>query len=167
MNNNITQLQFLLNELNNYVIKVNDIITQMYNVINQLNNSIPNQFNNQMNSMENFMNMMNMNQMNFNLNINNNNLNLEDKNEQITYCNVLFNNSNTKTLISMDVNKTINELLNEYLKKINKIELINNYDNKIFFNYNAQQLNDKKDSKIKDVFDKLAEIYVLQIKQFI
>ena len=164
MNNNITQLQFLLNELNNYVIKVNDIITQMYNVLNQLNNPIPNQFNNQMNNMENFMNMMNMNQMNFNLNMNNNNLNLEDKNEQITYCNILFNNSNTRTLISMDINKTINELLNEYLKRINKIDLIDNYDNKFSFIYNANKLNDNKDSKIKNFFDKLAEIYVVQLK---
>ena len=161
MNNNINQLQFLLNELNNYFLKVNDIIIQMYNIINQLNTPVSNKFNNQMEKIENF---MNMNQMNFNSNINTNII-LGDNNKEKNYCNIIFNNSNFKTFIPIDINKNINELLNEYLKKIKRIKLIDNYDNKFLFIYNGNKLNENKDSKIKNIFlSKFGEIYVHQIK---
>ena len=70
-----------------------------------------------------------------------------------------------KIFLSIDENKTINELLNEYYKKDNRFDLVNNYDNYIKFNYNAGCiLNKFKTKKIKDIINRdIATIIVFEI----
>ena len=66
----------------------------------------------------------------------------------------------------MDENETINELLNEYCKRDNRFDLVNNYDNYIKFVYNAMTiLNQFKTNKIKEIINgELAIIIVNEIK---
>ena len=66
----------------------------------------------------------------------------------------------------MDDNKTFNDLLNQYYRKDNRFELVNNYDDNIIFNYNAGTiLNKLKTSKIKDIIKaELATVIVTELK---
>ena len=145
-NNNISpfsQIQMLLNELNNHVKIINELVLQMMNLISiQMNNQFQDQYN-QMNYL--------MNQ--FNLNMNNNNPLLENNNKILF--NFRFHNSNKEPFnysLSIDPNKTINELFNEYFRKINRLENINNYNEKYDFIYNASILNYLKEKKINEIF---------------
>ena len=147
INNNyqesFNQIQYLLNQLNNYVYKFNELINQINNIMNLLNN----QFNDQMNKNNNLMNMMNINPMNINLkNFSNN----EKKNT--IYLNFQFESGNGTTYFYIDGNKTINDLINEYFRKINKFEYIDNYDKNFFILYNSKKINFCKDSKINEFF---------------
>ena len=46
-NNSFNQIQFLLNELNNYTYKINEYIMQFNNIMNQIMITLNNQFNEQ------------------------------------------------------------------------------------------------------------------------
>ena len=159
MNNIINpfyQIQNLLNEVNAYVYKINQIILQINNIINlNLNNNNSNNFlfNNRINkannliNMNNFMNMMN--QMNNNMN---DDILINKKKENINYAKVTFIKVNgPKTELSIDNNKTVNELLNIYFQKNNRFEFIDNYEKNFVFLFNAIFLNEKKNEIIKDM----------------
>ena len=159
------QIQFLLNELQSHITKINEIIMKMNMEVNKINNPILNQYYMQMNNMNNFMNNMNNmnnNPMNFNLNMDNKLF------EDIRKISFVFRKDNgNKIFLSIDENKTINELLNEYCKKDNRFDLVNNYDNFIYFDYNAGIiLNKYKTSKIKDIIKgELATVIMREIKK--
>ena len=140
------QVQYYLNELSLHITKINDIIIQMNNYINQINNSqLFIDINNQKNQMNNFMmnNPMNFNMnMNMNMNMNNNlfpNMNKQDDFNEIIHKDNLINiQFFYHEMLSANIQfanrtLTINDLLNLYLKKINKRELVNNYNNNFFF----------------------------------
>ena len=57
-------------------------------------------------------------------------------------------------------------MLNQYYRKDNRFELVNNYDDNIIFNYNAGTiLNKLKTSKIKDIIKgELATVIVTELK---
>ena len=149
MNENpFSQIQMLLSKLSIYVNKVNEIIIQMNLIMNKMNYPIKNQPNIQMNEMNNFMNMMNVNQMNLNNNIENN---FEiDKNK--LFQTFKFSTYKEKIVFSFDVDKSCNDLFNEFCRRSNNFNFVNNYDNNVQFFYNADIINKFKDKKIKDVF---------------
>ena len=161
------QMKNLLNQLSNYIYNINDIILQMNNIINQINNPMINAINNQLNQFNNNMQMINNNQMNFNMNnnmqfpnnINNEILNKDDFNNCI---NIGFNTGGPDDyILFVNKNLTINELLNLYLKKINKSEYIDKYDNNYKFFYNCNLLNDCKEKTIKELLKNNSVITVL------
>ena len=154
------QMQNLLNQLSNYIYNINDIILQMNNIINQINNPMINSINNQLNQFNNSMKMINNNQMNFNINNNiqfPNQLNNEilNNNSPINCINIGFKYNHTggspENILFVNKNLTINELLNLYLKRINKLEYINKYDNYYRFLYNSLNLNICKDKTIGEI----------------
>ena len=59
-------------------------------------------------------------------------------------------------MLFINKNLTINELLNLYLKKNNKLEYIDKYDDYYRFIYNVLLLNDYKEKTINEfkIFDK-------------
>ena len=158
--NLLFQMKNLLNQLSNYIYNINDIILQMNNIINQINNPMINAINNQLNQFNNNMQMINNNQMNFNMNnnmqfhnkINNEILNNNDFNNCI---NIGFQYNHTDgpadDILFVNKNLTINELLNLYLKRINKLEYIGKYDNYFRFLYNAETLNKYKEKTINEL----------------
>ena len=163
------QIQNLLNEVNAYVYKINQIILQINNIINlNLNNNNSSNFlsHNKTNEENNFINMNifnnMMNQMNNNMN---NDILNNKKKDDIDYINVNFIKDNgQKTLLSIDNNKTINELLNMYCQKNNRFELIDNYDQYLAFLFNAEVLNKKKNKIIKDMGIRDHSIIVIEKK---
>ena len=138
MNNNyFGQIQILLAQVSDYVAKINEIILQINNIINSQN---------QMNDMMMQMNMMN-NMMNFPNNFNNdlnpllNNQPPELDNKMF---NVVFDYRSKPVIISAQEYLPMTEVINRFFKKINKPELINNYNKKIKFLYNAKELDISK-----------------------
>ena len=146
------QVQNYLNELSFHINKINYIIIQMNSFINnQINSS---QLSKDMNAqMNNFM-MMNNNSINFNMNMNNNlfpNIQENDDNliEKIrtdNLINIVFNyNEKHSNIQTVNKKLSINDLLNLYFKKINKIEYINNYNKFFHFYYNGKIINNSKE----------------------
>jgi hypothetical protein len=58
----------------------------------------------------------------------------------------------SKTTVEIDKNNSIDELLKQYLTKINKSEIINNTEESLYFTYNAEKLEFGDERKIEDVF---------------
>ena len=159
MNENpFSQIQMLLSELSIYVNKVNEIIIQMNLIMNKMNYPIINQPNIQMNEMNNFMNMMNVNQMNLNNNIENN----FEINKKKFFYNFQFSESNGKVIgFPFEIDKSCNDLFNEYCRRSNNFNFIDNYDNYIDFIFNASLINKLKEKKIKEVFKGSPKINVI------
>jgi hypothetical protein len=155
-NNSFGQIQNLLAQVSNYVAKINEIIFQINNIINSQN---------QMNGMMMQMNMMN-NMMNFQNNFNNdlnpllNDQPLELDNKMI---NVVFHYRGNPILIPAQEYLPLTEVINRFLQKIDKPELVDNYQKKIKFLYNAQELdNSKKVGEISQ--NKLFRIQVYDLQ---
>ena len=136
-NNSFGQIQNLLAQVSNYIAKINEIIFQINNIINSQN---------QMNDMMMQMNMMN-NMMNFPNNFNND-LNpllkdqpLELDNKMI---NVVFYYRGNPILIPAQEYLPLTEVINRFLKKIDKPGLIDNYQNQLKFYYNAKEFDNSK-----------------------
>ena len=159
--NNIKIISDLLLKLNDHIIQINDIIFEMNNTMNKINDSecIENMFKNT------YMDQMNelvkkMNSVNYNININSSislrklNLSLSEKeNESGTTHNIIFKTTlGMKTTIEFNSNLTVDELLKQYLTKINKTHLINNSEEKLYFTYNSENLELGDDRKIENVF---------------
>ena len=138
------QVQYLLNDLKLHINKVYEIFNQMNTIIvNQINNQNMNQCNMQLNDMINYMNMINNNQMNFN--INNNNF-FGEKREAFYYNISFVEDNGNKTFISIDIKKTINDLLNEFYRKNNCLNLLDNYDKHFIFVF-CEEIKPKKGRK--------------------
>ena len=140
------QLQNLLTQLNNHLSQVNQIILEMNNIINsQMNNSFNMNLMNQMN-MNNIINLNN--QINFSDNSLFNKQNLLNNNT--TFINVTFRTlSGLKILIPVEENTKIKNIIKLFFQRINKIDYIDNYKDKMSFIYNSQPLNE--DSKINEI----------------
>ena len=94
------------------------------------------------------MNMMEINSMN----LNNNNVISKENNKDMLY-NIGFKEDIRNKTINIgpfDKNKTINELINSYLMKIGRNDLIDNYDKYYTFLINATLLNCIKNKKINE-----------------
>ena len=152
-NENISSLQYLLSQISDHIYKINIIINQMTNIMNQMHSPMINQLNNLMiNQMNNFANLNQKMNCNFNLN---NSL----QNQNINLTNIIFDHCNgTKVTLIVDTSKTIGELLNLYFEKIKKPELINNYENLYYFEYNNMKIEKYKEKKIKDILDENCHI---------
>ena len=118
-NNSFNQIQFLLNELNNCTYKINEYIKQFNNIMNQIMIALNNQFNEQNNKINNPMNMMDINPINLNMN---NFPNFEKKND--IFFSFKFRDSNGNTYLSLNGNKTINDLINDYFRKKIKLNIL-------------------------------------------
>ena len=141
-------------ELSNYIYKINEIILQINNLMNQNNFLMANQMNNLMKQMNDINNINNFG--------NNNNFNHNFEflyNPKDLYNFVFQDDDGNSTIITINKNKTINELLNAYFQKIGKIEYINNY-NKIRFQYNYDNLVDIKEKQISKILIDGAKIRV-------
>ena len=143
-NNSFEQIQNLLTQISNYVSKINEIIFQINNIINSQNQM------NQMMQM-NMMNMMNNDMMNFENNfmpnINpllNNQIQQQLNDSKI---NIVFNYQGNKINVVAEESIPINEVINRFLKKIGKPELINNYQKEMTFLYDGRELDYTKNVK--------------------
>ena len=105
-----------------------DLKEQIDNIINQLNNISNNDINN---------NMMNMNEIIYNN----------------SFHNINFIKNGVSTLIICDGNITVGELINKYLIKIGRNDLINKEEIGLEFLFNAELINrfDKKNKKVDDL----------------
>ena len=143
-NNSFEQIQNLLTQVSNYASKINEIIFQINNIINTQNQM------NQMMQM-NMMNMMNNDMINFENNfmpnINpllNNQIQQQLNDSKI---NIVFNYQGNKINVVAEESLPINEVINRFLKKIGKPELINNYQRKMTFLYGGLELDYTKNVK--------------------
>ena len=151
----LQQMQILLNKLSNYIYQINSIITEMNNLFTQMNNPLINPMNFNFNPMLN--DNMNLNQNQFMMNLGN----IQDIKPKINAvfkvedCGEEIKKFSEKTgniiNIAIDPEKTINDLLIEFLKRIEKENNINEFKNKFYFSCSGNKLdfNDKK--KIKDI----------------
>ena len=144
-NNSFEQIQSLLSQISIYVSKINEIIFQINNIINTQNQM--NQMNEiiQMNMMNNMMNFGN----NFNPGLNpllNNQGMQQLKDKEV---NIIFNYNNKFTNIIAQNYLPINEVINRFLTKIDKPELINNYKNQMIFLFDGSVLDYSK--KVKEI----------------
>ena len=133
-NNSFEQIQSLLSQISNYVSKINEIIFQINNIINSQNQM------NQINIMNNMKNVGN----NFYPELNPllNNQGMHQLNEEIININFEYNGKFLN--ITAQGYLPINEVINRFLVRINKPELINNYKNQIFFLVNGLELDYSK-----------------------
>ena len=140
-NNSFEQIQNLLTQVSNYVSKINEIIFQINNIINSQN---------QMNQMMQ-MNMMNNEMMNFEKNFKpninpllNNQIPQKLNDRKI---NIVFNYQGNKINIVAEEYLPINEVINRFLKKIGKQDIINNYQNEMTFLSGGAELDYSKNVK--------------------
>ena len=140
-NNSFEQIQNLLTQVSNYASKINEIIFQINNIINSQN---------QMNQMMQ-MNMMNNDMMNFENNFKpninpllNNQIPQKLNDRKI---NIVFNYQGNKINIVAEEYLPINEVINRFLKKIGKQDIINNYQNEMTFLSGGAELDYSKNVK--------------------
>ena len=137
-NNSFDQIQNLLAQVSNYITKINEIIFQINNIINSQNQMMQ-------------MNMINNNMINFennfkpNLNPLLNNQMTQHLNDR--KINIVFNYHGNKINIVAEEYLPINEVINRFLKKIDKPELINNYQNEMTFLSGGAELDYSKNVK--------------------
>ena len=128
-NNSINQLPGLLTQLSNYMFKINEIILEMNNIINFHLNFSNNNLVNQMNNFINF----------------NQNLNPICKQEKKNYINVLFIDKLNATTINVFVedDSTEFDIIKVYLNKINRPDLIIDFEKELNFSFNGKKFGDK------------------------
>ena len=135
--NSINQLPILLAQLNDYMLKINEIILEMNNIINIHINSSNSNFLN--------LNQMQMNNiMNFNANLN---PAFKPKKNLMT---ILFNDRSNIITVSVDKNEDLTEyeIIKLFLNKINRPDLIGDYEKELYFLFNGQKFG-YKEKKIK------------------
>ena len=153
----LKQFSNLLSELNSHLVKINNIVFEMNNIINKLdtkpNSSLENDFTEQMNDL-----LKRINNMNHSTKLkvsyeDTNKLNNEQSNNLENIKNIIFKTTlGSKTTIEINISKTIDELLKQYLFKINRSDLINNTEESLYFTYNAEKLEIGDSRNISDVF---------------
>ena len=148
--NSFKQLQNLIVQISNHVYQINEIIIQMNKIINQMYLPNFNQMNNLMGQMNNLIgNQININQNfpNFNemqnFGFNNKNENFND----IIYIKFIKSDANPIG-ININKNKSIEELLNLYLKRSGL-----NYIDKLIILYNGESLLNLKEKKIREILE--------------
>ena len=152
----LKQFSNLLSDLNAHLVKINNIVFEMNNIMNKLSNksnSLENDFMGQMNDL-----LKRINNMNYNtkLKVSNDDINklsnLQSTNDE-NIKNIIFKTTlGSKTSIEINTSNTIDELLKQYLFKINRSDLINNTEESLYFTYNAEKLEFGEQRKINEIF---------------
>ena len=130
---------------NNFIIlnQINDLIAKIQNIsmkITNMNYQMP---------------MINMGGLNYNNNF------LNNKKEEKPMINVAFNNRGKKIVIPSYFGTTIDEMIKNYLIRINSPGLINN-KHAFFFIYNAEYLEFGDNRKIEDVFKASPDSFIIR-----
>ena len=158
-------LNFGINMLNlglqysNAMMKYN-LKYQIDNIINQLNNISFNITNNNIPNMQNMNNFPDIYSNSF-------------SNDSVKYNILFFRQDGLKTLIYYDGNCTIRDMINSYLIKIGRNDLIGKEDKEYDFPFNAKNINNNniKNKKVSEVFfnlwDRTSRVNVLIIKNCI
>ena len=166
--NPFIQIKTLINEINDYISKINDIITQVNDIVNQ-NQSQNESYNYNINfdsirqkihKRKNYMNKIEFRQISNDLG---SNYYSDEISSSKNWLNIKFLHlSGHFTYISIDGNKTKNELFNLYCEKNERSDLVNNYDNHYQFIYNVNKLNNYKSKKIFEMIKGKSTITVLE-----
>ena len=149
-NNSINQLPGLLTQLSNYMFKINEIILEMNNIINFHLNVSNNNLVNQMNNFINF----------------NQNLNPIYKQEKKNYINVLFIDTfnDTKVNVFVEDDSTEFDIIKVYLNKINRPDLIIDFEKELNFLFNENKFG-FKNKIISDRLRNGCQIKVVHLHQ--
>ena len=150
-NYSINQLPSLLNQINNYMLKINEIILEMNNIINiHINSQNNNNFLNPINDI---------------INNPNQNLNPVFQEEKKNLMSVVFND-NYSSPISVFVRNDLSEfdLLIIYFNRINRPDLIINYENELEFLYSGNRFGNIN-KKIKNLLVNGSSITVIHKRQ--
>ena len=82
--------------------------------------------------------------------------------------NFSFNYWNGRIIITIDPNSKIKVLLNSFFVRINRLDLVNNWEKKYDFLYNSLSLHRFLESKVKDIISyNFSPIQVLELKNVI
>ena len=142
------KLQFssLVSELNTYLIKITNIVYKINSVFSKMTSFEEKSNFNFLDQMNNLIKDINNSKYSELPKIQNNisGINI-DTIKIINFKTTLGN----KTTVEIDKNKTIDDLLKKYLEKLN---IINNSDESLYFTYNAEKLEFGDKRKIEDVF---------------
>ena len=142
------KLQFssLVSELNTYLIKITNIVYKINSVFSKISSFEEKSNFNFLDQMNNLIKDINNSKYSELPKIQNNisGINI-DTIKIINFKTTLGN----KTTVEIDKNKTIDDLLKKYLEKLN---IINNSDESLYFTYNAEKLEFGNKRKIEDVF---------------
>jgi len=142
------KLQFssLVSELNTYLIKITNIVYKINSVFSKISSFEEKSNFNFLDQMNNLIKDINNSKYSELPKIQNNisGINI-DTIKIINFKTTLGN----KTTVEIDKNKTIDDLLKRYLEKLN---IINNSDESLYFTYNAEKLEFGDKRKIEDVF---------------
>ena len=142
------KLQFssLVSELNTYLIKITNIVYKINSVFSKISSFEEKSNFNFLEQMNNLIKDINNSKYSELPKIQNNisGINI-DTIKIINFKTTLGN----KTTVEIDKNKTIDDLLKKYLEKLN---IINNSDESLYFTYNAEKLEFGDKRKIEDVF---------------
>ena len=145
-----SQISSLISELNIYLIKITNIVYKInaafsrissieekskYNLLEQMNDLIKDINNSKYNELPKIKN-------NITTGIN------KDCLKTINFKTTLGN----KTILEIDINKSIDDLLKKYLDVINKNDIINNTEESLYFTFNAEKLEFGDQRKVEDVF---------------
>ena len=140
-----TQFSLLVSELNMYLIKITNIVYKINSAFSKIS-SIEDK------STFNFLEQM----TELIKDINNNKSKELPKISGINVDSIKIINFKTtlgnKTILEMDKNNSIDELLKKYLDKINKSDIINSTEESLYFTYNAEKLEFGDQRKIEEVF---------------
>ena len=145
-----TQFSSLMTELNTYIIKIMNIVYKINSAFSKISSVEEKQNYNFLEQINNLIKDINdMKYKEF----------PKIKNNIVTGINIeslkIINFKTTlgsKTTVEIDKNNSIDELLRQYLTKINKSEIINNTEESLYFTYNAEKLEFGDERKIEDVF---------------
>ena len=143
------QLSLLVSELNTCLIKITNIVYKINSAFSKMTSFEEKSNFNFLEQMNNLIKEINNSKYNELPKIENNisGINL-DLIKNINFKTTLGN----KTTIEIEKNKTIDDLLKKYLEKINKISILTNSDESLYFTYNAEKLEFGDKRKIEDVF---------------
>ena len=142
-----TQFSSLMTELNTYIIKIMNIVYKINSAFSKISSVEEKQNYNFLEQMNNLIKDINdMKYKEF----------PKIKNNIVTGINIeslkIINFKTTlgsKTTVEIDKNNSIDELLRQYLTKINKSEIINNTEESLYFTYNAEKLEFGDERKLK------------------
>ena len=138
-------ISLLISELNTYLIKISNIVYKINSAFSKIS-SLEDK------STFNFLEQM----TELIKDINNNKSKELPKISGINVDSVKIINFKTtlgnKTILEMDKNNSIDELLKKYLDRINKSDIINNPEESLYFTYNAEKLEFGDQRKIEEVF---------------
>ena len=155
----LQKMLVLFGKLNNYIYQVNLIISEMSNLLNQMINPLTNPMNNPNPMNFNFNPMFNDN---MNLNLNQFMMNYDNIKDYKPKINAVFDvsgcdyeirkfgNSKGVINISIEPDKSINDLLIEFFKRIEKGNKIIEIKDKFIFTYSCNKLDFNNKKKIKD-----------------